>query len=154
MIGYHLSRLDVEFDRVLVSPLGRCQQTVSEIRKCGVFPEPEPDECLAEVSLGSWDGLTNFDIVNQSPDLLEGTSAFDWYFRSPDGESYEAAYARASKWLDKQSGTVLAVSHGLVGRLIRGAYLGLTQVETLSLPVPQDIVWHLSNGEIGAMTVV
>ena len=153
-IGRQLSRLDVEFDRVMVSPLGRCQQTVSEIRKCGTFPDPELDERLAEVSLGSWEGLTNFDILNQSPDLLEGTTAFDWYFRSPDGENYEGAYERASKWLDEQSGTVLAVSHGLVGRLIRGAHLGLTQVKTLSLPVPQDIVWHLSDGEIGVMTVV
>jgi hypothetical protein len=46
---------------------------------------------------------------------------------------------------------VIAVSHGLIGRLIRGAYLGLSREQVLSLPVPQDVVWHLADGQIEAV---
>jgi probable phosphoglycerate mutase len=46
--------------------------------------------------------------------------------------------------MDELKGPVVAVSHGLLGRLIRGAWLGLPVHEMLRLPVPQDVVWHLS----------
>jgi broad specificity phosphatase PhoE len=54
-------------------------------------------------------------------------------------------------WLAEVQGTVVAVSHGLTERLIRGAYLGLHRREDLSLPVPQDIVWQLADGRIEAL---
>jgi broad specificity phosphatase PhoE len=54
-------------------------------------------------------------------------------------------------WLAEVQGTVIAVSHGLTGRLIRGAYLGLPRRKALSLPVPQDIVWRLAGRRIEAL---
>lgn len=47
-------------------------------------------------------------------------------------------------WVDGLNGPVVAVSHGLLGRLVRGTWLKLPREETLALPVPQDVVWHLS----------
>ena len=58
---------------------------------------------------------------------------------------------RLVAWLAEVQGTVVAISHGLTGRLIRGAYLGLPRREALSLPVPQDIVWRLADGLIEAL---
>lgn len=46
---------------------------------------------------------------------------------------------------------MVAVSHGLLGRIIRGVYLGLPKEQALALPVPQDVIWHLHDGGIDAM---
>ena len=134
-----------------VSPLGRAQQTSAIVRSFGMYPPAQSTSLLSEVSAGSWDGLTQTDIDAQWPGLLDGSTQFDWYFRAPDGERYDDALDRVGKWLDQLSGVVVAVSHGLLGRLIRGTYLGLTKGETLSLPVPQDVIWQMENGRIEAI---
>jgi probable phosphoglycerate mutase len=53
---------------------------------------------------------------------------------------------RARDRLNGQNGTVLAVTHGLMSRIIRGAYLGLPPKEALELPVTQGVVWRLAEG--------
>lgn len=138
-------------DAVHVSPLGRARQTHAIIAAYFGPTSVRYDHRLREVSAGSWDGLSLEDIDAQWPSVLEGAGQFDWYFRSPDGESYDAAMMRVGDWLADVSGTVLAVSHGLVGRLIRGAYLGLPRDEALKLPVPQDIIWVLEDGDVSSL---
>lgn len=133
-----------------ISPLGRARQTAEIIRgfrdgACRFDPR------LREVTLGSWDGLAHDDIDARWPGLLDGSSPFDWFFRSPDGESYQHASLRVRAWLREANGIIIAVSHGLVGRLIRGAYLDLTAAEALALPVPQDVIWRLRGGAIQAI---
>lgn len=129
-----------------ISPLGRALETADRIRR--VLPLPSrQDTRLMEVSVGSWDGLTKFEIANEFPGALDGADAFDWYFRSPDGESFDAACNRARSWLADVRAPTIAVTHGLLGRLIRGVYAGLSKREMLELPVPQDGFYKLSNGE-------
>lgn len=106
------------------------------------------DDRIAEVSIGAWDGLTHVDIDHQWPGLMDGATAFDWYFRSPDGENYDAAVSRVASWLDDIRRPTIAVSHGLIGRIIRGVYAGLAREEALKLPVPQDVIWQLKDGKI------
>ncbi|HZK98301.1 MAG TPA: hypothetical protein VFC47_00245 [Caulobacteraceae bacterium] len=84
---------------------------------------------------------------------LLGATHFDWYFRAPDGEGYEAAASRADAWLKGLRGPVIAVSHGLFGRLIGGAYLGLPHREALRLPVPQNVIWRLRDEAIEPIEV-
>ncbi len=144
--GRQLAATSVGIDTLVASPLGRVRETTVIIRSFGKFPEAQWGARISEVSVGSWHGLTHIDIDAQWPGLLNGTTPFDWFFRSPDGESYETALARVSQWLDSVHGVVLAVSHGLIGRLIRGAYLNLTKDHALALPVPQDVIWQLANG--------
>lgn len=133
------------------SPLGRARQTADILRSLAAYPPVHWDSQLQEVSIGSWDGLTHIDIDAGWPSLLDGASPFDWFFRSPDGESYETAAKRVRDWLMGLDGTVIAVSHGLLGRIIRGIYLGLPKEHVLQLPVPQDIIWHLRSGKIDAL---
>jgi broad specificity phosphatase PhoE len=135
-------------DAVVVSPLGRARQTSEIILSMGTFPRPQADARLSEVSLGSWDGLTHVDIDACWPGRLDGATSFDWYFRSPDGESYAAAYARARDWLSDATGTVLAITHGLMSRILRGAYLGVSEADALRFSVAQGTVWHLAEGSI------
>lgn len=153
-IGRRLAGLDLSFGAFITSPLGRTRQTAAIIAGLASLPAIQWDDRLAEVSLGSWDGLTDIDIDAQWPGLLDGSTQFDWFFRSPDGESYDAVFQRAECWLRERQGVTVAVSHGLISRLIRGAYSGLPKTEALSLPVPQDVIWRLSNGRIEPISVV
>lgn len=141
-------------DAMFASPLGRTRQTEAIVRSFGLYPETLWEPRLQEVSVGSWDGLTHIDIDACWPGLLDGSTPFDWYFRSPDGESFDRAMERVSSWLHDCEGIVVAISHGLVGRLIRGAYLGLSRNETLTLPVPQDVVWRMSGGRVEAVQMI
>lgn len=151
--GRRLLEIGIEADAFVASPLGRTRQTASIIASCRQSPELKFDDRLVEVSVGSWDGLTHIDIDAQWPGLLDGSTPFDWYFRSPDGEGYEAAVNRATEWLRDAQGVVIAVSHGLIGRIVRGVYLGLPKHDALALPVPQDIIWRLHNGQIEPISV-
>jgi broad specificity phosphatase PhoE len=131
-----------------VSPLGRCRETAAIIRHYADYADPIFEPRIQEVTVGSWDGLTHAEIDAGWPGRLDGCTRFDWFFRAPDGESYADALARVLSWLRESNGIVVAVSHGLIGRLIRGAYLGLAREETLSLPVSQDVVWHVRDRRI------
>jgi probable phosphoglycerate mutase len=152
-VGKRLARSNLPVDLFVTSPLGRTRQTAKIIADVAHLPAAECDDRLAEVSLGSWDGLTHIDIDAQWPGLLDGSTQFDWFFRSPDGESYESAFHRAECWLEERQGVTVAVSHGLIGRIIRGAYSGMSRTEALSLPVPQDVIWKLSGGRIEPVLV-
>lgn len=128
-----------------ISPLGRARETADRIHR--VLPlTTRDDERLMEVSVGSWDGLTRFEIDNEFPRALDQTDAFDWYFRSPDGESFDTACNRARSWIESVQQPTIAISHGLFGRLIRGVYSGLSMREMLELPVPQDGFYCLRDG--------
>lgn len=151
--GGRLAALPGKIDAMIASPLGRVRETTAIIRTCGDFPPMQWDDRLAEVSLGQWDGLTSADVDAQWPGALAGSSPFDWFFRSSDGESYDAAMRRARRWLDGAQGRVVAVSHGLLTRFIRGAYLELEKDQVLALPVSQDVIWQLSGGRIAAIPV-
>jgi len=143
-----LAEIAPDISALFASPLGRVRHTTSIITSFGTYPQPRWDDRLAEVSIGSWDGLTHIDIDAQWPGLLDGATPFDWFFRSPDGESYEAAAARVRDWLESLEGVVVAVSHGLIGRIIRGVYLDQAKDDALRLPVPQDVIWRLAGGII------
>lgn len=152
LCGKRLASQVHRIDAFHASPLGRTRETTAIVRTFGPYPDTVWEPRLTEVSLGSWDGLTHIDLEACWPERLEGTTPYDWYFRSPDGESYEAAFARIDNWLSELNGVVVAVTHGLLGRLIRGAYLGLAREAALCLPVPQDVIWRMSDGAIEAIT--
>jgi broad specificity phosphatase PhoE len=101
-----------------------------------------------EVSVGSWDGLSLHEIDIEYPDALNGSDAFDWFFRSPDGESFEQACKRVASWLSEVSTPAVAILHGLTGRLLRGVYLGLSRREMLVQPVPQDGFYRMEGGRV------
>lgn len=152
-IGRRLAGLDLSVDAFVTSPLGRTRQTAAIVAGYAPLPAVRCDHRLAEVSLGSWDGLTHVDIEALWPGVLSGSTPFDWFFRSPDGERHDAVVQRAKGWLSERQGVTVAVSHGLVSRIIRGVYTGLSRAETLSLPVSQDVIWRLSSGRVEPICV-
>lgn len=136
---------------MISSPLSRARRTAEIIAEAARLSPAALDPRLAEVSLGAWDGMTDEDIDFAFPGARNGTSRWDWYFASPDGERYEAVAARLGEWLGEATASeqpLVAVSHGVAGRVIRGLYAGLDRDESLKLDVPQDAVFRLAEGRI------
>jgi broad specificity phosphatase PhoE len=141
---------------IVASPQGRARRTAEIIRERLTAPgELRLDDRLCELSLGSWDGLTFDDIARRSPCIFEGDGRYEWYFRSPDGESYEAFVGRVGDWLREldQPSSIIVIVHGLVSRVLRGLYAGLPRAIALTLPVSQDRIFLLSAGAIEELRV-
>lgn len=135
-----------ELFEVHVSPLGRAKETAVRIaQSIPLVARDEPR--LMEVTLGSWDGMTRYEIDIEYPGTLKDADAFDWFFRSPDGETFDAVCSRVMAWLSDVSAPAIAISHGLTGRILRGIYLDLPQRDMLELPVPQNGFYRLHNGQ-------
>lgn len=161
LMGENLKRLFVDaIDCPIVSsPLGRAWSTAKIICEVlGISPRRiESDSRLAEIDLGSWSGLTREEIEARWPDALNGSSRYDWYFRSPDGETLEAATNRLSAWLKDaniRNQVVVAVTHGVASRVLRGLYLQIAKEAELSLEVTRVAVFRLANGSIERLPCV
>jgi probable phosphoglycerate mutase len=156
-IGRLLGALpEAQTARIIASPQGRARRTAEIIREhFSTAPEVQFDDRLRELSLGSWDGLTYNEIAARCPGVFDDQGRYDRYFRSPDGEGYDALAARLGEWLREQASasTLVVVTHGIVTRLLRGLYAGLPREAALMLPVPQNKVFRLSGGSIEELPV-
>lgn len=133
--------------RLATSPLGRAVETAG-IVGATLGLEPAGDARLVEVALGRWEGLTVADIDAQFPGALDGTSRWDWYFRAPGGESFDAVAQRLASWLGDVAEPTIAVGHGVAWRILRGLYAGLPREEALRQPTRRDGVFKLEGGQI------
>ena len=150
-LGELLGRIAPKDARLVASPLGRTQHTARLIREHGGFSSPiETDPRLSEISLGEWDGMLKDDIRERVPDYDAGPNRWSWFFNAPGGDSWHSLNARLSSWLDdtRDTGPVIAISHGVSGRLLRGLFASLPRDRTLMLDIPQDACFHLRDGGI------
>ncbi len=137
---------------IITSPLGRARQSTDIICETIGFDRKKVtiDNRLSEVSVGAWAGLTTKEIEDSWPELLKNTDSYNWYFNSPNGESYNSVVERVSEWLEsiKNRPKIIAVSHGLTGRILRGVYSNLEKEHALKLEVSQNTFFKLSNQNI------
>lgn len=138
---------------IFASPLGRVRQTADIIAKAtGISHDIQFDPRLMEISMGSWDGMTDYEIDMEWPNARIGLDRFEWFFHAPDGENYGAFAKRLSEALDAlathPAETKVIVSHGVAGRVLRGLYGGFDRAEALRLDVPQDAFFRLASGRI------
>lgn len=138
-------RVDV---RIMTSPLQRAQTTAQIIADVLGFPSAaiETDPRIGELALGEWEGCTRAEIHARWPERMHGGTHNSWYFRAPGGESYEAVTARLSSWLAAfgDNDRLIAVSHGIAARVLRGIYRKLSFEELCLLPVVRDAPYRLS----------
>ena len=137
---------------VVSSPLGRARRTAEII--CDILEidsrQIETDTRLAEINLGSWAGLTRNEVEARWPGTLDGAGRYDWYFRSPDGETLDNLAARVRQFLsdETQREDIIAISHGVISRILRGLYAGIAESRALTLEVSRDVVFSLHDGII------
>jgi broad specificity phosphatase PhoE len=156
-IGQLLATLpEAAFAPIVTSPQGRARRTAELIlEQLNTRAELRLDDRLRELSLGAWDGLTYGEVASRSPGIFEGDGRYEWYFRSPDGESYDSFAGRIADWLNEPDHppSTIVVAHGLVTRILRGLYAGLPRAVAFTLPVRQDQIFRLSAGMIEALAV-
>jgi broad specificity phosphatase PhoE len=155
-IGLFLSTLAGTTSAELVaSPIGRARHTAEIIHaRLGGTSPLRFDDRLREISLGSWEGLDRIEIAARVPGIFDGDGHHEWYFRTPDGETYEVFSARIADWLGASGDrSIIVVTHGIVSRVLRGIYAGLPRAGALRLPVPQDHVFRLEHGAIDEIAI-
>jgi probable phosphoglycerate mutase len=137
---------------VVSSQLGRARRTAEIL--CQVLEiesrQIETDRRLAEINLGSWAGLTRNEVEARWPGALDGAGRYDWYFRSPDGETLADVTARVRQFLSDAARRerIIAVSHGVTTRILRGLHGGMAVSEALTLEVSRDVVFRLHDGSV------
>ena len=135
--------------RVVSSPLGRAAATADVIGERLGLPV-ELDDRLKEMSWGPHDGRLRRELEAEYPDTFGRTN---WAFDVPDGESYEAVAGRVGAWLadlpPEPDRRIIAVSHGITGRVLRGLSAGLDRDQAATQDVPQDAVFLLQHGRVG-----
>lgn len=136
--------------RIVSSPLGRARATAEIVAaKLGGLPL-ELDDRLKEMSWGEHDGRLRAELEAEHPDTFGRTN---WAFDVPSGETYEQVCARVGSWIadlpPEPERRVIAVSHGVTGRVLRGLYAGLDRDGSAQQDVPQDAVYLLQHGRVG-----
>ena len=149
--GRMLAELGLAGLPVSASPLGRVQATLAILGREVALGPVTLDPRLREVALGSWEGMTNTEIRAAYPTLVAGVTEHGWGFRSPDGETFDAVAARVKAWLAERRAPVIAVAHGMLGRVLRSVYTGMPPDRAMAEPLAQNVVWHFCDG---AMTVL
>jgi probable phosphoglycerate mutase len=134
--------------RIAASPLRRARDTAGIIGARLGLPV-EFDNRLMELTVGAWEGRLRTDLAREHPALFTDRT---WFFAAPGGETYDQVTARVGGWLAEQAAEperrLIVVSHGIAGRLLRGAYGGLSPAQALEQDVPQDAIYRLSGGQI------
>lgn len=151
-IGAKLREIVPAEARIIASPLGRTLHTARLVRDAaGLATGIETDARLAEISLGEWDGMLKDDIRAIAPGYDVAERRWSWFFDAPGGDSYEAMTERLGGWLEDarvDGRPIVAVSHGVAGRILRGLFLQLPRDEALMLDIPQDAFFRLNQGQI------
>ena len=108
---------DRAFSRVLVSPLGRAQETC-ELAGCGDGAETREE--LVELEYGDYEGLTTAEIRQTVPGWTV------WTHGSPGGETVATAGSRLDQLVDELAQTdsdVAVFAHGHVLRVLAARWL-------------------------------
>ena len=136
--------------RVVASPLGRALNTARLACAELGLPEAaiETDPRLKEIAYGEWEGLTWAEAEARDPDAWAARERDRWGFVVPGGESYAMVAVRAGAFLGETRGNSIVVSHGGIGRVLRGLYGRLAPPEIKTLEQPQDALHRLAQGTI------
>lgn len=135
--------------RLVSSPLARCMQTMAILcETAGLdFAAVSHDARLKEVSTGAYSGRLKAEFPTGA---LGGSGRQSWFFHCPGGENHEHMVDRLSAWLQALAPDdhVIAVSHGIAGKVLRGLYVGADPDQALAEDSPQDAVFVLRDAKV------
>lgn len=137
--------------RFIASPLGRCRETAEIVAHAIDFDiaKIEYDKRVMEISFGQWEGQRKTDIEINDSVAFQARLANRWDVPAPGGESYSMVAQRLRSWLrDVEGHTLILVSHGCAGRILRGIYSNLEKEKIYSLDEPHDAIYQLENNTV------
>ena len=139
VLAHYFQNERIERWQFLCSPLSRTRQTMQIIQ--GQFSAPicvEYDEALKELHFGDLQGRTLKELAKEEPVTLAERDADKWNFLSEGGESYAQVSLRLQNWLHEQSAMLVIISHGGIGRIMRGLLYNLPEKVRPILTPHQD----------------
>ncbi len=134
-----------------VSPSGRTQQTAAIVGEHLGLPffDWRQDERLLEIDVGDWEGRYYADIVAEIGPIVD-TNRRLFSVPAPNGEWFPAIAARLQSWLAQldPARPVLAISHGITARVLRGLLAGGDDWHgvRVAADAPQGTVFRIVNG--------
>lgn len=131
-----------------VSPLGRTRETMDLVRRGLGEPLPDItiDPRLVEISFGQYEGHRHTDLASGAMAIAGERDASFWYFRPPDGESYDDVAQRVLDFGRALDGPAVIVSHGGILRVLRHLIEGFPHERAVNWFPPQDSVVHFLEG--------
>jgi len=132
------------------SPLSRALETM-RIMRTEMALDPDTflvDPELREVHYGHWEGRLLSELPAIDPDGIAAKARDPFRWRPKDGESYEDLQVRIARWLSTVKRDTVAVTHGGVSRVLRGALFGLDAGDIPFLDCPQERLLVIANGEM------
>ena len=154
IIGGILAAARPDFSNLLyiASPLPRARHTMEIIRgelKLRPVDEFEVDARIAEINLGSWDGLTDAEARALDPAAFDRRMNDKWDVHVPGGgENYAEVAARATEWAQGLCGDTFAVSHGALTRILRGLFAGMSWKQMSDLDETQGVLYRVRGSEV------
>ena len=151
-MGQRLAQEELAGARLISSPLYRAWQSAVLVAEAlSLDPHTiEFEPRLMEVSFGDWEGLTREEIKANDLDKWRARKADIWNHAPPGGESFAQTEVRVEDWLNahRDKEPLIAVSHGLTSRVLRGLYLGIRGPDVLRYSVRQTELYRLSGGQV------
>jgi broad specificity phosphatase PhoE len=132
------------------SPLSRARETMEILRaELGVPPQDyTTDARLAELSFGTWEGLTYKEVRALDRSVLATRERDKWNFQPPGGESYAQLLVRVREWHDGMTGDAIVVAHGGVARVLLVLYAVKPLAEAPLGDVAQGVVYEFVPGSV------
>lgn len=132
------------------SPLGRAVETMrimltalgADTTAFRITPE------IRELNYGHWEGQLASALSDIDPISVAEKAKDPHGWRPRGGESYRDLQARIARWLETIERDTVAVTHGGVSRVARGALLDVSDTEVPFLPVPQDRILMIKDRQM------
>ena len=134
-----------------VSPSGRTQQTAAIVGEHLHMPffDWRQDARLLEIDVGDWEGRYYADIVTEIGPIVDVDRRL-FSVQAPNGEWFPAIAERLQSWLDQldTARPVLAISHGITARVLRGLLVGGDDWHGVKIAddAPQGTVFRVKDG--------
>ena len=134
-----------------VSPSGRTQQTAAIVGEHLGLPffDWRQDDRLLEIDVGDWEGRYYADIVAEIGPIVDAERRL-FSVPAPGGEWFPAIAERLQSWLAQldPARPVLAISHGITARVLRGLLVGGTDWHGVKVAAdaPQGTVFRIVDG--------
>ncbi len=134
-----------------VSPSGRTLQTAAIVGEHlgHDFFDWRKDARLLEIDVGDWEGRSYAEIVAETGPIVDPDRRL-FSRPAPNGEWFPAIAARLQSWLSDLDPVrpVLAISHGITARVLRGLLSGGDDWHGVKVAVdaPQGTVFRITDG--------